>query len=386
MKNDSLKKNSQCVHAGNYVDKTSLGVNTPIYASTAHVFPNEQDIIRYPRSFNIINQNAVADKICALEGGEAGMVFSSGMAAITTVLLSFLKSGKHAIFQNGLYGGTQHFINTELERYGIEKEIIPTNNVDDYTNAIKNNTVLIYVESPTNPLMDVIDLQEIAEVGSERNILTIIDNTFATPINQNPLDLGFDIVIHSGTKYLNGHSDVCCGAVVCSKNLMEKISETARNHGGVLDAHACYLLERGLKTLGIRVEQHNKNALRIAEFLNEHPKVKKVYYPGLPEHPGHEIAKQQMCGFGGMLSFELDCPEENALEFVNKLELIVPAVSLGGIETILCFPAKTSHAELSADEREKQRISDSLIRLSVGIEDVEDLIADLENAFSAISF
>jgi cystathionine beta-lyase len=233
--------------------------------------------------------------------------------------------------------------------------------------------------------MDVIDLREIAKIGSERNILTIIDNTFATPINQNPLELGFDIVIHSGTKYLNGHSDVCCGAVVCSQDLMEKISETARDYGGVLDAHACYLLERGLKTLGLRVEQHNKNALRLAEFLNQHPKVKIVYYPGLPEHPGHEIAKSQMCGFGGMLSFELDCSEDKALEFVNKLELIVPAVSLGGIETILCFPAKTSHTELSAEERIKQRITDSLIRLSVGIEDVEDLITDLENALSAIS-
>ena len=386
MKNKILKQNTECIHAGNYIDKDSLGINTPIYASTAHVYPNEQDIIRYPRSFNIINQDAVAEKIRVLEGGEAGMVFSSGMAAITTVLLTFLSSGKHAIFQDGLYGGTQHFINSELEKYGIEKEIIHTNNVEDYVNVIKDNTVLIYVESPTNPLMDVIDLKEIAKVAFDRNILTIIDNTFATPINQNPLELGFDIVVHSGTKYLNGHSDVCCGAVVCSKKLMEKISETARNHGGVLDAHACYLLERGLKTLGIRVERQNKNALRIAKFLNNHSTVKNVYYPGLPEHPGHEIAIRQMCGFGAMLSFELDCPQEKVLEFVSKLELIQPAVSLGGIETILCFPTKTSHAELTPEEREKQGICDSLIRLSVGIEDVEDLIADLENAFSAISY
>ncbi len=384
MQENIFKNNTKCVHSGTYRDKKALGVNTPIFASTAHLFPNAFSEIRYPRTYNLPSQQAVAKKICALEGGELGLVLSSGMAAITTVLFTFLKQGDHALFQNGLYGGTQHFINSELEMYGIKKNILNSNNIDDYAKSIKNNTVLIYLESPTNPLLEIIDLNQISELAKKHNILTIVDNTFATPINQNPLQLGVDIVIHSGTKYLNGHSDVCCGAVVTSENLMERIIARAVNHGGVLDTHACFLLERGLKTLGLRIERQNRNAQKLAEFLHDHPLVKNVYYPGLPSHVGHEIANRQMNGFGGMLSFELVCNTQAALEFTSKLRLITPAVSLGGVESILCFPAKTSHAELSMKDREKQGISDSLIRLSVGIEDIEDLINDIENAFSEI--
>ena len=385
MNKKDLRNNTKCVHEGTYIDDNSFGINTPIFSSTAHLFPNPISEIRYPRSYNIPTQRAVADKLCALEGGEAGLILSSGMAAITTTLLAFLKQGDHAIFQSGLYGGTQHFINSELDRYGIKKDIVASSDVNDYAKVINDNTVLIYLESPTNPLLDIIDLQSIDELAKEHEIITIIDNTFATPINQNPLQIGIDIVIHSGTKYLNGHSDVCCGAIITSKVALDRIRPVAVNHGGVLDTHACYLLERGLKTLGLRVERQNKNAQKLAEFLNDHPMVKKIYYPGLPSHHGFEIAKKQMRGFGGMLSFELDCSAENARNFINDLEIIIPAVSLGGVETILCFPAETSHAEVPAEIRRAQGITDSLIRLSVGIEDIEDLQADLENALAKVS-
>ncbi len=380
-----LKNNTKCIHAGKYIDEKSKAVNTPIYASTAHLIQNNPENAKYPRCFNTITQLAVSEKICALEGGEKGLVLSSGMAAITTALFTFLKQGDHAIFQDGLYGGTQHFINSELENYGIEKEIISSNDPTDYANAVKENTKLIFIESPTNPLLDIIDLRSIAKLASEHNILTIIDNTFATPINQNPLGLGIDIVIHSGTKYLNGHSDVLCGAVVTSEKLMARILPRAMNHGGVLDINACYLLERGLKTLGIRIERQNQNAQVLADYLNKHPKVKMVYYPSLPDHPGHEIAKAQMHGFGGMLSFELACDGKTARKFVDELKIITSAVSLGGVESITCFPAETSHAELTPEQLQSQGISDSLIRLSVGIEDVEDLIMDVESALSIIS-
>ena len=385
VKNDLKRNNTKCVHAGNIYDDNGLGVNTPIFASTAHKFPNPKNEIRYPRSYNIPTQTAVADKIRILEGGEAGLVQSSGMAAISTVLFGLLKKGDHAVFQSGLYGGTQRFIDSELERYGIEKCYVSSNEVADYNDAIKDKTKVIYVESPTNPLLGIIDLEGIAKLGRDHGIITVMDNTFATPINQNPLKLGIDIVIHSGTKYLNGHSDVCCGAVVTSNELMKDVIDIAYSHGGVLDAHACYLLERGMKTLGIRIQQHNQNAHEIAKFLRNNSKVSRVYYPGLPDHPGFNIAKNQMHGgFGGMLSFELNCNPDIAREFAQKLEIISSAISLGGVESILCFPAETSHSVITAEQRHAQGISDSLIRLSVGIEDVEDLINDLENALAKI--
>jgi cystathionine beta-lyase len=380
LKNDR-GNNTKCVHAGTYIDDRAYGINTPIFASTAHVYPNDSGLVRYPRYSNIPTQQAVIDKLVALENGEAGYVFSSGMAAITTTLFGLLKTGDHAIFQDGLYGGTQKFINSEFERYGIEKTIIKSNNIADYEKAVLDDTKLIYVESPTNPLLNIIDLRELSNMAKKNDIITIIDNTFATPVNQNPLDLDIDIVVHSGTKYLNGHSDLCCGAVITSKELMGPIQDIALNHGGCLDPFACYQLERGLKTLGLRVERQNKNAQQIAEVLNDHEMVEKVYYPGLPEHPGHDIAKQQMTGFGGMVSFKLDGDRGLAYKFVEEFELIQSAVSLGGVETICCFPAETSHAKISAEERRAQGISDSLIRLSVGIEDINDLVEDMNKAF-----
>jgi len=382
MKNGKL--NTLCVHAGTYLDEKSLGVNTPIFASTAHLFPNDRDLVRYPRYYNVPTQAAVSEKICALEGGEAGMVFSSGMAAITSVLFAFLKQGDHAVFQSGLYGGTQEFVASEIGNYGVKCDIVTSTNPDDFEKAITPNTKIIYIESPTNPLLDIVDLRGIAAVAKKHNIITAIDNTFASPANQQPLSHGIDIAIHSGTKYLNGHSDICCGAVVTSQKLMDQVFKRAINHGGTLDVHACSMLERGLKTLGLRIARQNENAMKIATMLESNSKVRKVNYPGLKSHPGHEIASGQMSGFGGMISFDLDCDKKSADRFVVALKLIKGAVSLGGLESILCFPCETSHAKLNPKVRQAQGISDSLIRLSVGIEDVDDLIEDLKRGLDVI--
>lgn len=379
MKQPHRGKNTRCVHAGTYVDKTTGGVNTPVFTSTSFAFPNPSGKAFYPRYFNIPTQTAAADKIAALENGEEGLVLSSGMAAITSVLFSLLRQGDHAVFQRDLYGGTHHFVAAELGRYGIEVSFA-SGDVEDFEREIRDNTRVLYIETPSNPLLKIINLRETARLAKRHGLLTVLDNTFATPINQTPLEHGIDIVVHSGTKYLNGHSDVNCGAVVTSREHMKRIRPVAVNHGGTLDTHACYMLERGMKTLGLRVERQNANALELALFLHAHPLVRRVYFPGLPEHPGHETAREQMRGFGGMLSFELDGDHGAARRVVERLELITPAVSLGGVESLICFPSETSHAKMPPEERAKAGITDTLLRLSVGIEDVGDLRADLSMA------
>lgn len=376
-------RNTKCVHSGNYVSSETGGVNTPIFASTSFLFPNPSGTAFYPRYFNIPTQAAAAEKVCALDGGERGLVLSSGMAAITAVLFALLGKGDHAVFQRDLYGGTHHFVTSEFEKYGMGFSFASGEEVADFESVTRDNTRVIFLESPSNPLLRIVDLAAMARFARERGILTVIDNTFATPMNQTPLALGIDVVVHSGTKYLNGHSDVNCGAIVTSGELMERIMPCAVNHGGTLDVHACYMLERGLKTLGLRVERHNSNAARLAAFLDAQPLVREVYYPGLPGHDGYETARTQMRGFGGMLSFELDCDMDTARRRVGRLEVITPAVSLGGVESLICFPSETSHAKMSAEERRRAGISDSLLRLSVGIEDAEDLEADLERMLSA---
>jgi cystathionine beta-lyase/cystathionine gamma-synthase len=309
-------------------------------------------------------------------------LFSSGMAAISTVLLAFLGSGDHAVLQRDLYGGTHHFVTADFNRFGIEFSFTDSR-AADIEAAIRSNTRLIYIETPSNPLLMITDIAAAAEVGRRRGVITVIDNTFASPINQNPLALGVDVVTHSATKYIGGHSDLCCGAALGSAEKIQRIRQTAVNLGGSLNALTCYLLERSLKTMAVRVERHNHNARQVAEFLCRQASVAKVNYPGLESHPGHEIAKRQMEGFGGMLSFELDEKQCPADCFLHRLKLITPALSLGGVETIICASAKTSHAKLSAAERRELGISDGLLRLSVGIEDVKDLITDLGQALSA---
>jgi cystathionine beta-lyase len=374
----SLKsKNTACVHAGTLVDKDIRGLNTPIHTSTAFEYL-ELEEVRYPRYFNTPNTESLNSKLAALEQGEAGLVFSSGMAAISTTLFAFLNKGDHAIFQKGLYGGTFQFVTRELEHFGIGYDITPSNEPEEFEKLIKPATKLIFIETPSNPLLYITDIQAIADICKTNNLISVTDNTFASPINQNPLMLGIDIVTHSATKYLGGHSDICAGAVICPAEKMQKIRKLALSLGGSLNALTCYLLERSIKTLGIRIEKQNDNAGLIAGYLDQHPGVLKVNYPGLPDHPGHETAKKQMSGFGGMLSFELG--EKDPVAFQHSLKMIRPAVSLGGVDTIVCSPFLTSHRHLSPEEKTIEGIGDNLIRLSAGIEAIEDITDDLEQA------
>ena len=369
------KKETRAVHSGTQSDDKTQGTNTPIYTSTAIGYL-DSETITYPRYFNTKNQQAVVEKLASLENAEDGLVFSSGMAAITTTLLSFLKTGDHVIFQKSLYGGTFNWVVNELEKFGIQFTIIEDNTTSDFENALQQNTKLVYIETPSNPLLKITDIQAVANFAKAGNLVSVIDNTFASPVNQNPIDFGIDLVLHSATKYLGGHSDICAGAVVGSNEQIQRIRPTALNLGGSLDAQICSLLERSLKTLFVRVIQQNKNAQIIAEYLNIHPKIGWVYYPGLPNSENHKIASKQMKGFGGMLSFELK--NRDIIKFQKKLKLIKPAVSLGGVDSIINAPILTSHRHLSDEEKIREGITDKILRLSVGIENVEDLIEDLE--------
>jgi len=375
---------TKCIHSGTMRDEKSRGLITPIYTSSSFEYIDADENV-YPRYFNTPNQKAVAQKLASMENGEKGLLFSSGMAAIMTTLFSSLKSGDHAIFQNDLYGGTHHAVIMELERFGIEYTFVDAFYPEQIPDSIRNNTKLIYIETPSNPLLKIIDIERVVKIAKDHNLLTIIDNTFASPINQLPIDLGIDISLHSGTKYLGGHSDLCCGALVTNKSLFGIIEASAANYGGSLNAITCYLLERSLKTLSIRVEKQTANAIEVAGFLADHPKVVKVHYPGLVDHPNHDIAKKQMKGFGGMLSFELDGDINASNIFAKKLKLITPAMSLGGVETIMSSPAQTSHSKIGKKEREKMGIKDGLVRLSIGIEGYEDLIEDLDQALISVN-
>ena len=374
-----------CIHAGTELVPDAPGVVPPIHPSTSYKYQGTGEPT-YPRYFNTPNQQVVVEKICRLEGAEAGLLFASGMAAISTTFLGLLAAGDHVVLSNQLYGGTLDFVTHEFERLGVSHTLVNAQDIAEVRQAIQATTRLIHIETPSNPLLSVVDLAEIGAIGRANNILTMIDNTFASPVNQNPIAHGFDIVMHSGTKYLGGHSDICFGVIVTSQTLRDQIASAALKYGGSTNALDCYLIERSLKTLVVRVERQNENAQKIAEFLAEHPHIGNVFYPGLPTHPGHEIAKKQMRGFGGMLSFELVREDSKTVNsFVSQLSLIQASLSLGGVETVLCSPATTSHRELSKAERAKLGISDGLLRLSVGIEHIDDLIDDLDQALQTIS-
>jgi cystathionine beta-lyase/cystathionine gamma-synthase len=376
-----MRKETQCVHSGAIKDTMNGGVLSPLFTSTAFNYL-DRDHVSYPRYFNTPNQNAVVAKVCALEGGEDGVLFSSGMATMSTAILAFAGAGDHVVMMDELYGGTHAFATQELERLGIACSFAATDAVS-VCSAVKENTRVIVIESPTNPLLSVIDIRKVADFARKQNVLTIIDSTFATPLYQNPCMLGIDVVVHSGTKYLGGHSDICCGIAVSTKEKAERIRDTARNLGGSLNAATCALLERSLMTLALRVERQTGNAGRIAQFLEGNNSVRRVNYPGLTGSAYYGLAKSQMSGFGAMLSFELDEAKVDPNRFVRGLRIIKPAVSLGGIESTICAPAVTSHAKISAAERKRIGISDSLLRLSVGIEQVDDLIDDIEKAMKS---
>ena len=375
-----MKKETQCIHSGGYRDIITRGLNTPIFTSSSYEYLDREDC-PYPRYFNTPNQEAVVRKMCALEGGEDGVLFSSGMAAMSTAILAFAGAGDHVVLMDELYGGTHAIATNEFNRIGIHYTFAPTE-AEAIVQAATERTKVIVIESPTNPLLGIVDIRRVADLARERGITTIIDNTFATPMNQNPLDMGIDVVMHSGTKYLGGHSDLCCGVVVTSAERAARVRDLARNLGGSLDANSAYLLERSLKTLSLRAERQSENALRLAEFLERQDGVIHVFYPGLPDFPGHNLAKSQMRAFGGMLSFELDEQQVDTARFLRRLKLITPAVSLGGVESTICAPAVTSHVKMSAAERKRVGISDHLFRLSVGIEHPEDLMEDLAQALN----
>ena len=374
----NLGINTICTHTGAINDDTYNGATSPIYVSTSYDFLN-QDSKRYPRYFNTPNQQGLAQKIAALEKAEAGLIFSSGMAAISAMMLSCLKSGDHAVIQNDIYGGTRNFIESHFKSYGIQYSFTKDLNPKTFEACIQNNTKLIYIETPSNPLLKLVDIFAISKIGKTHGITTAIDNTFATPIIQKPIALGIDIVIHSATKYFGGHSDISAGAVASSQHHIDQIWDLAKDFGGNLSDFTVWLLERSMKTLAIRVKAQQKNAFKLAKFLSKHQAVKTVYYPGLESHDDHKLANIQMKGYGAMLSFELSTSHDT-LKFLNALNIIKPSMSLAGVESTMILPSKTSHALLSEQDRKSQGISDQLIRFSVGIESKKDLIYDIENA------
>lgn len=374
--------NTICTHVGEIKDEQFKGAISPLYMSTSYAF-EDVDIKRYPRYFNTPNQMALSLKIAALEHTEAAMIFGSGMAAISTALLAFLKAGDHIVLQKTLYGGTYNLINEEFPKYGIEYSFTRGLEAHDFEEKIKENTKVVFIETPSNPLLTITDLKAIAQIAKKHSLVSMIDNTFASPVNQNPIDFGIDVVLHSATKYMGGHSDICAGAVASTQENMEHISQLAKNLGGSLSDHTVWLLERSIKTMGIRVKAQNSNAQHMAEYLEAHSEIDRVYYPGLPNHPDHELAKVQMKGFGGMLSFELKADYDASL-FQKSLKLIKPSMSLASVESTVISPTLASHALLSPEERKSQGIADGLIRFSVGIEEPEDLIADIEQALESV--
>ena len=377
-----LRLETKAVHSGEPRPGIGRAVSLPIFQSSTFEYGGETryDDILYLRLNNSPNHRAVSAKIAELEGGEAAMVTASGMAAITTTLMTVLKPGTHLLAQGGLYGGTHDFVAHELGRLGIEHDWIAGDDPDSWGRKVKQNTRAIYVESITNPLMEVPKLQEVVTFARKHSLVSLIDNTFATPVNFRPIEIGFDLVLHSATKYLNGHNDIVAGVLVGTRELVSEITSRLNHLGGTLDPHACFLLDRGIKTLPLRVRHQNESALQIARFLADHGAVDRVNYPGLEQSPGNATARSLFAGYGGMLSFEIKGDLGRVESFFGRLRIPIVAPSLGGAETLVIRPAVTSHVGLSAEERAAVGISDTLVRLSVGLEATVDLIEDLDQA------
>lgn len=373
---------TQLIHAGEPEIRYAGAVSMPVFQSSTFEFTGQTNYhdIRYIRLNNTPNHIYLHKKLATLENGEDALVTASGMAAISAALLANLKNGDHFLAHETLYGGTHSFINHDLPELGITCDFIDGSDPASWVKKVKTNTKLIYVETITNPLMEVIDLDAVVKFSSKNKLISIIDNTIGTSINYQPLEQGFDLSIHSATKYLNGHTDIVAGAVIGSAQQIDKIKHKLNHLGGALDPHACFLLQRGIKTLALRVEKQNRNALEIAQFLESHPRVRKVNYPGLKSSSSHHRAKKLLSGFGGMISFEIQGNEKNANKFLKNIKLFIHTASLGGVESLATRPSQTSHSGMSKKEREAAGIKDELIRLSIGIEDAADLKADLDQA------
>ena len=390
-----MKFATLCVHAGEYPDPSSGAHTTPIYQTSTFVFENTtQGAARFSGSEagytytrlmpNTPTHAVLVEKISALEGGETGQTFSSGMAAINSVALSLLKTGDHLLASDVVYGGTYGLFSTILTRLGIQVSFVDSTDLDEVRRQFKKNTRMVFLETPANPTMNVCDIAAISEMAKVRGAITIVDNTFATPMFQKPLQLGADVVLHSCTKYIGGHADLIGGVIIGTNEFIRRMAPVINDTGPTMGPHEAWLCIRGLKTLHLRMEKHASNALRVAEFLESHEKISWVRYPGLPSHPQHNIAKKQMTGYSGMLSFGVCGGFQAGRNMMNNVRLCSLAVSLGAVDTLVQHPASMTHANIPKNIREKTGITDDLVRLSVGIEDSEDIIADLSQALSRI--
>ena len=380
----SRRLETRLIHDGEPRPRIEGAVSIPIFQSSTFEYAGQDSYhdLRYIRLNNTPNHAALHRKLAALENGEDALVTASGMAAISTVLLAFLAPGDHLLAQDCLYGGTHDLLKGDLAALGIGSSVLDGKAPGTWEAALRPETRLLYMETVTNPLLQVADLEAAAAFAREHGLVSVIDNTFASPVNFRPLDRGFDLSIHSCTKYLNGHSDIVAGAVIGRADAIERITHKLNHLGGSLDPHACFLLHRGLKTLSVRMRHQNESARTVAGYLEKHAAVRRVHYPGLESHPDHERARRLLDGFGGMLSFELEGGVERADAFIGGCTLPISAPSLGGVETLITRPATTSHAGVSPEDREAMGIPDTLIRLSVGLEHPDDLIEDFDQSLA----
>lgn len=391
MKRKNHRPETAAVHGAADLEKKNGPVGTPIYqTSTFEVTDNDEQqrvtttdryYTRWGNPTNTVAEQTVAE----LEGVEAARTFASGMGAITTTIMALLKAGDHIVAQRNVYGGVAKFLSGWLPKMGIETTFVDTDDYEQHARAVRPNTRLLYLESPTNPALRVVDFKKASALAREHKLICLIDSTFGTPINQRPAEYGIDLVMHSGTKYLGGHADLTCGVVAGPRDLIEQINDARTTLGNCMDPHASWMLIRGLKTLAVRVARQNENALLIAEFLAQHRKVRRVHYPFLKSHPQYAIARAQMTGGGGMVTFEVEGTGEDARRVSEAMQLFVLATSLGGVESLVSIPWLTSHAMIPAEERTKMGVTEQMVRLSVGIENAADLIADLERALEAVA-
>lgn len=376
---------TKVIHAGEPHPRIKGAVNVPIFQSAMFEYAGESSYhdIKYIRLNNTPNHEALHGKLAALENAEAALVTASGMAAISTSLLSVLSAGDHLLAQDCLYGGTHDLLTKDFASFGLSYDFIDGNDPASWKEKLRPNTKAVYVEAMTNPTLQVADLSAVVEFAKAHNLVSLIDSTFASPVNYRPPERGFDLSIHSGTKYLNGHSDIVAGAVIGRADLVEKVKHKLDHLGGSMDPHAAYLLYRGIKTLALRVRFQNESAMKLAQFLENHPRVARVNYAGLESHPNHARARELFEGFGGVLSFELDGDVEAADSVLRKVKIPIVAPSLGGVESLITRPATTSHSGMPAEDRQRLGITDTLIRVSVGVEATEDLIEDFDQALKA---
>jgi cystathionine beta-lyase/cystathionine gamma-synthase len=390
MEKNKFRRETNAVRGGGSLHKKNGPVTTPIYqTSTFEVTDNEEQLrathtdrfyTRYGNPTNTVAEKAIAE----LEGTDAALLFSSGMAAITTSILALVKAGDHIVAQRDIYGGVTKFLSQWLPKMGIETTFVDTNDIEQHERAIRPNTKIVHIESPTNPMVRVVNLEKIAALVLKHKLISTIDATFATPINCRPAEWGIDLVLHSGTKYFGGHADIICGIAAGPRNLIDQVHHLRTTLGCCMDPHAAFLLLRGIKTLAVRVERQNQNALQVARFLSKHPRVTRVHYPMLEQHPQYDLAREQMAGAGGVLSFEVEGDGADACRVAEALNLFTLAPSLGGVESLVCIPVLTSHAMIAPELRRKMGVTDQMIRLSVGIENADDLMADLETGLAVL--